>query len=160
VASRVAAGLLSWFRLHSHNSCCTFFAFQLQEFWIVFIYLIWLISLGAVGALAFVGMNALSIKDDITFDLTNRRLLLLRVVLGALFAVVLTLPFGFIDFIEFCKSLADPSKSKHGIPEMAKQAILLLLPFVLGFSTSLVILILNQLVEAVQAFFGRKPTEG
>ena len=41
---------------------------------------------------------------------------------------------------------------------LTTQAVFLLLPFVLGFSTSLVILILNQFVEAVQAFFGRKPS--
>jgi hypothetical protein len=31
---------------------------------------------------------------------------------------------------------------------------LLLLPFVLGFSTSLVIMILNRVIVGVQAFFG------
>ncbi len=36
--------------------------------------------------------------------------------------------------------------------------MLLLLPFVLGFSTSLVIMILNRLVGAVQAFFGKSGT--
>lgn len=33
---------------------------------------------------------------------------------------------------------------------------MLTMSFLLGFSTSLVILILNQLVESVQAFFGRR----
>jgi hypothetical protein len=128
-------------------------------FWMLIVYLIWLATLGAVGALAFIGMNALSIQDDITFDLTNKRLMLLRVALGALFAVVLTLPFGYPEFLSFCAGIAKPFAEKSPDSEtgvLTRQAVFLLLPFILGFSTSLVILILNQLVEAVQAFFGRR----
>jgi hypothetical protein len=128
------------------------------------VYLIWLATLGAVGALAFIGMNALSIQDDITFDLTNTRLMLLRVTLGALFAVVLTLPFGYAEFVTFCARVAQPFQQLLVKPDsvsteasvLTKQAIFLLLPFVLGFSTSLVILILNQIIEAAQTFFGRR----
>jgi hypothetical protein len=141
----------------------------IESDWPIFLmlldYLIWLATLGAVGALAFIGMNALSIQDDITFDLTNRRLMLLRVALGALFAVVLTLPFGYSDFLSFCSRIAkpflQPPSPNTGAPDaglLTKQAVLLLLPFVLGFSTSLVILILNQFVDAVQTFFGRRPS--
>jgi hypothetical protein len=133
-------------------------------FWMLVVYLIWLATLGAVGALAFIGMNALSIQDDITFDLTNKRLMLLRVALGALFAVVLTLPFGYSEFIKFCARVAQPFQQlieKAGTAPtdasvLTREAIFLLLPFILGFSTSLVILILNQIVEAVQTFFGRR----
>jgi NO-binding membrane sensor protein with MHYT domain len=70
-------------------------------------YLGWLMSLGAIGAIAFIGMNALSIQEDITFDLTNRRLIILRIALGALFGLVITLPFGFNQFVFFFVS---PSK--------------------------------------------------
>ena len=134
-------------------------------FWMFLVYLVWLATLGAVGALAFIGMNALSIQDDITFDLTNARLMLLRVALGALFAVVLTLPFGYGEFVTFCASVAQPFQQLLVRPDgastetsvLTKQAVFLLLPFVLGFSTSLVILILNQMIEAAQTFFGRRP---
>ncbi len=110
-------------------------------------------------------MNALSIQDDITFDLTNTRLLLLRVALGSLFAVVLTLPFGYAEFLTFCARVAQPFQELIAKPGseptaasvLTKEALFLLLPFVLGFSTSLVILILNQMVEAAQVFFGRRP---
>jgi hypothetical protein len=129
------------------------------EYVLFFVYLIWIASLGAIGALAFIGMNALSIQDDITFDLTNMRLMLLRVALGALFGVVLTLPFGYPEFLNFCKAIWKPSEfydPAAGV--LTKQAVFLLLPFVLGFSTSLVILILSQLVEAIETFLGRKRT--
>jgi hypothetical protein len=89
---------------------------------------------------------------------------MLRVALGALFAVVLTLPFGYPEFLAFCDGIrfphlpTNPDKPPATGSVLTTQAVFLLLPFVLGFSTSLVILILNQFVEAVQAFFGRKPS--
>jgi hypothetical protein len=133
-------------------------------FWMLLSYLIWLATLGSVGALAFIGMNALSIQDDITFDLTNTRLMLLRVALGALFAVVLTLPFGYAEFLTFCARIAQPFQQLIAKPGseptdasvLTREAVFLLLPFVLGFSTSVVILILNQIIEAAQVFFGRR----
>ena len=67
-------------------------------------YLLWLVSLGAIGSVAFVGMNALSVQQDATFDIGNKRLMILRISLGALFGLVLTLPFGFSSFLDFIKS--------------------------------------------------------
>jgi hypothetical protein len=123
-------------------------------------YLVWLVSLGAIGASAYIGMNALSIQDDITFDLTNVRLMSLRIALGALFGVVLSLPFGFPEFVKFCKVAWKPSvfyDQNAGATTIAEQAAFLLLPFIFGFSTSLVILVLTQLADAVQTFLGRRP---
>jgi hypothetical protein len=123
-------------------------------------YLVWLLSLGAIGASAFIGMNALSIQDDITFDLTNARLMYLRIALGALFGVVLSLPFGFPEFLSFCRVAWKPSifyNPKAGAVSIAGEAAFLLLPFIFGFSTSLVILVLTQLSNAVQTFLGRQP---
>jgi hypothetical protein len=105
------------------------------------------------------------VQEDITFDLTNRRLMILRVVLGGLFGLVLTLPFGFQDFLNFCSNIggAIPLHEKPGdtvkpSDSVTWQAVTLLMPFVLGFSTSLVILVLNQLVDGIQAFFGKRST--
>jgi len=118
------------------------------------VFLFWVAALGAIGSIAFIGMNALAVQEDATFDLLNKKLVWLRVVLGALFAVVLTLPFGFRPFVAFIQELF----SEAGVPssELVPKSVLLLLPFILGFSTSLVIMILNQFVEAVQSFFGRR----
>ncbi len=112
-------------------------------------------------------MNALSVQDDMTFDPTNKRLTMLRISLGALFGLVLALPFGFTDFVTFCHGLvnvngnATSRLSDVALPagQIAKQALMLLLPFVLGFSTSLVILVLNRLVDAVQSFVGKAGRE-
>lgn len=120
-------------------------------------YLMWLISLGAMGSVAFIGMNALSVQQDATFDIGNLRLMILRISLGALFSLVLTLPFGFDTFLDFLKQISGGIKREMSAQEISTQAMLLLLPFVLGFSTTVVILILNRLVDAIQTFFG-KPT--
>jgi hypothetical protein len=119
---------------------------------IVPFYLFWLASLGAIGSISFIGMNALSVQDDATFDLSSTKLLTLRILLGALFGVVLTLPFGLGSFSLFLESLMDNKPQA----KLTLNTLILLLPFVLGFSTSLVILILNQCVESVQTLFGRK----
>jgi hypothetical protein len=118
------------------------------------LYVFWLLSLGAIGSIAFIGMNALSVQEDATFDLTNARLMCLRITLGALFALVLALPFGFRDFVNFCADL----KAGSANASFTMQAVMLLLPFILGFSTSLVIMVLNRLVDAVQTFFGKVST--
>jgi hypothetical protein len=119
------------------------------------LYVLWLASLGAIGSISFIGMNALSVQDDATFDLSSAKLLVLRISLGALFGVVLTLPFGFSSFNTFIGMLmnGDDEALAQGL---IVQSLLLLLPFILGFSTSLVIMILNQFVDAIQSFFGKK----
>jgi len=86
--------------------------------------------------------------------------MLLRISLGALFGLVLALPFGVRDFLDFCRNIAAESSvtlasADSAAGKVTKQALMLLLPFVLGFSTTLVILVLNRLVDAVQSFFGK-----
>jgi hypothetical protein len=129
---------------------------------IIPLYVLWLASLGAMGSTSFIGMNALSVQDDATFELTNARLLVLRIALGSLFGLVLTLPFGFPSFVKFVAFLLSGGQDASGSTvvstgvSLAEQSALLLLPFVLGFSTSLVIMILNQFVDAAQTLFGKK----
>jgi hypothetical protein len=102
-------------------------------------------------------MNALSIQTDATFDLTNHSLLAVRIVLGSLFGVVLSIPFGFDSFVTFCETIGRGAAQggQNAWVSYGIQATLLLLPFILGFSTSLVILILNRLVESIGVFFGQ-----
>jgi hypothetical protein len=122
------------------------------------LYVAWLCLMGALGSIAFIAMNALSLHKDITFDLTNRRLLNLRVVLGALFGLVLAVPFGFGDFVKFgsdVRSIASLPGSSLDTDTM-KQAVLLLLPFVVGFSTSLVLSFLNRIVEGFDVILGKR----
>ncbi len=110
----------------------------------------WIVTVGALGAIAFVLVNALGIQVDPTVDVTDKDSTMFRVLLGALFSVILTLPFGFPIFKNFITQIVDPN-SKVIEP---KEAVMLLMPFLFGFSTSLVLTVLNRLVESVQTFFG------
>jgi hypothetical protein len=104
-------------------------------------------------------MNALSIQSDVTFDLTNHSLLAVRILLGSLFGIVLSIPFGFESFVRFCESITRQGpdiSAANGVAGISLQAVLLVLPFILGFSTSLVILVLNRLVESIAVFFGER----
>jgi hypothetical protein len=123
------------------------------------LYLLWTAFIGAIGAIAFLSMNALSIQNDVTFELTNQSLLAVRIVLGSVFGVVLSIPFGFERFVSFCESIArrNPTpESGNSVVGISLQAALLLLPFILGFSTSLVVLVLNRFVESIAVFFGER----
>ena len=120
-------------------------------------YLFWTICLGGLGAIAFLSVNALSIQTDVTFDLADKSLLAVRIVLGSFLGLVLSIPFGFDSFVAFCELIGraapDPGAS-NTIVSVRLQAALLLLPFIVGFSTSLVILILKRFVESIAVFFG------
>jgi hypothetical protein len=116
-------------------------------------YCLWIACLGAIGAIAFLSMNALAIQRDVTFDLTNTSLLAVRIALGVLFGIVLSIPFGFHGFAAFAQSLARGA-TDHPADLGLVGVLPLLLPFILGFSTSLVILILNRLLKSITVFFG------
>ena len=62
----------------------------------------------------------------------------------------------FSEYVLFCISLVGGVAGSSQGADLTKQAVMLLLPFVLGFSTSLVIMLLNQFIEGVQAFFGKR----
>ncbi|KLU22959.1 hypothetical protein EOS_27915 [Caballeronia mineralivorans PML1(12)] len=129
-------------------------------------YLFWLVSVGALGAICSIAMNVLSVQEDETFDLTNSRLLAVRLIVGVLFGLMLSLPFGFDAFRSFGRQLVGldttitiSAASLTPMPGKGPwlQALFLLLPFLLGYSTSLVILVLTRLIAGLQAVFGRQP---
>jgi hypothetical protein len=75
-------------------------------------YFLWAALLGAFGGIAFLSMNALSIQKDITFDLANKSLLAVRIVLGALVGFFLSMPFGFYSFVAFLG--VNRTRNPHG----------------------------------------------
>lgn len=135
-------------------------------------YVLWLLSMGALGSISFVSMNLLSIQRDSTFDLTSDRLLSIRVITGTLFALVLGLPFSHLMFLDFAHTVngeyiagvdlpwPEILKKIKADPETQRrewqQAIYLCLPFLLGFSTTLVTLLLNRLLAGFQTILGRQ----
>jgi hypothetical protein len=117
---------------------------------LLIVFVFWLLCLGSLGSMAFILVNALGLHVDPLVDVTNKQLVMIRAGLGALFALILTLPFGFVAFQAFYRSV------QTGGPFEQKDALTLLMPFLLGFSTSLVLSVLNRLIESVQTFFGVK----
>jgi hypothetical protein len=109
---------------------------------------------GALGSIAFIYVYALSTQLDSELDATSPPMVVIRVLMGALFAMILSLPFWYNSFYKFGHIL-DPSP-KDQQPEL-KDVMALLFPFVIGFSTPLVLSILNRLVESVQTLFGVRP---
>jgi hypothetical protein len=117
--------------------------------WRYFAYLMWTSGLGALGSLGFLAVNSLGIQRDATFDLSDKALVALRIILGALFGSIVAVPFFYPDFAKYAQSVVAPQPTADltsGVP--------LLVPFLLGFSTSLAMAVLNRLVSGVETIFG------
>jgi hypothetical protein len=126
-------------------------------------YVIFSTSLGALGALGSLSLNAILVQSDIRFDPSNTRLIAIRIVAGALFGCILNLPFGYdsfrsliIEYNTFVDSINRPP------PLSFSEASLLLLPFIFGYSTSAILMILDKLIHALETFMGEpeKRTSG
>jgi hypothetical protein len=82
-------------------------------------------------------------------DLTDRNFLIIRVILGTLFAVLLGLPFSPLGLNVFI-----PLYWNHEIFPSQSNLVFSLIPFLAGFSTNLVLVILGKFVVAIEAVFG------
>jgi hypothetical protein len=120
--------------------------------WHICCYIVWLMTLGVLGSVAYVAMNALSLEKDITFNIGNRKLLTIRLILGAIFGLILALPFGFDQFEQFVRQI-----TSNGAGADAKRAAMLLMPFVFGFSTTVVLTFIDRVVDAVGVILGKLP---
>ena len=125
------------------------------------------ISQGGLGACAFLGTSVItktSILNQISpqanpttqenstprenVDLTDYNFLIIRVILGTSFAVILGLPYSTIGLNIFSDLYW------QGNPVTTETVILSLIPFLAGFSTNLVLVILGKFVLAIEAVFG------
>jgi hypothetical protein len=112
------------------------------------VFLVWTSCLGGLGAIGFLAVNSLAIQDDATFDISNRSLVGMRIVLGALFGCIVSLPFCFPYFKDFTDWVINGGDLAGG------RGVLLLVPFLLGFSTTLVMAVLNRMIGGVESIFG------
>ena len=128
----------------------------------------WLISQGGLGACAFLGTSVIvgsaqqakgilqtaegktSNESPLpeSADVTDRNFLIIRVILGTLFAVLLGIPIGIVSL----KSISNVWWGGD-LPNDAT-LVWIFAPFVAGFSTNLVLAILGKAVAAVETFFG------
>jgi hypothetical protein len=131
-------------------------------------FVLWVVCLSALGSVAFISVNALSIQNDATFDITNGKFVWLRIVLGILFGVIITLPSSYKPFGDFTWAMREliwdhPTPSGIGATGGATgsattisptQIAILIFPFLIGFSASLFMAIINRMVSGVQTMFG------
>jgi hypothetical protein len=110
---------------------------------------VWCFSLGALGAIANISLNVLLVQSDIKFDITRRKLVYLRLMIGALFGLIISLPASWPGFDSYTNFLADAAR----IPNVGA-AVSLLLPFTLGFSTALILSLMERISRAVGDLFG------
>ncbi len=123
--------------------------------WRLLSFLLWCVSTGMLGSLAYVSVNILSIQKDATFSIEEHRLVHIRVVLGTLFAVILSIPFGWDKFVRFSVIAAQVTGQEQAqTKELVGLGIYLVMPFVLGFSTPVALTILGRFASAIDAFFG------
>ncbi len=133
---------------------------------------LWNLALAGLGACAFLGTTMISetarmntnvragnvtagVPPDSDFDLSDRDLIWTRVVVGILFGFLLGLPLsaGSLTFVEEQIIAGDIRNTKIN-SELAQNITMILLPFVFGFSTTLVLGIMERLMSAIRAMFG------
>ncbi len=140
----------------------------------------WILALGGLGSCAFLGTTLISENARLNttsvlttqspsggqisseFDLTDRNLILTRIVIGILFAFLLglSLSSGSLKFIvgqvvegnAFSQSAS--ANTLKSAQEYAAILGLTLLPFVVGFSTTLILGIMDRFVSSIRTIFG------
>lgn len=119
--------------------------------------IIWTVAQGGLGACAYLGTKAAmkrtdrapseSLSDSV--DITDRSILKIRVILGCLFGALIGLPIANLALTK----LTDAIYSPDGRFELT-DFVLMILPFLVGFSTNLVLAILERCIDSVRTFFG------
>ena len=124
----------------------------------VITFLLWTLSQGALGACAFLCVSATvhALKERSassplypTIDVTDENILSVRIILGALFALLIALPIGGRSIVIVYQAFLET----HPIPAI-EDWIIVLIPFMFGFSTTLVLAIFNRIIGGISALFG------
>jgi len=126
--------------------------------------LFWTSALGGLGTAAFFGTSLLAqlasahANDEAKLkEITDYNYLQARLIVGVLFAFVLGLPFGRLSLDTASTSLYDDIVWNA---DLVTTAMHILAPFLLGFSTALVLAILDRLIEGMKTILGvGQPTQ-
>jgi hypothetical protein len=118
----------------------------------------WTCALGGLGTSAFFGTSLLaqlasaSANDQAKLkEITDYTYLQTRLMIGILFAFVLGLPFGHLSLATASTSLYEDVVWNA---ELITTMLHILAPFLLGFSTALVLAILERLIEGIKTTLG------
>jgi hypothetical protein len=130
--------------------------------WYYFISLLdvlsWTCALGGLGTFAFFGTSLLSQLASATGtdqaklkEITDNNYLQTRLMIGILFAFVLGLPFGYSSLDAASGSLYTNVRWDENLVTTIAH---IMAPFILGFSTTLVLAILDRLIDGIRTVLG------
>jgi hypothetical protein len=129
----------------------------------LFSLIVWTAAQGGLGACAFLNTTVIIKKPDVvtnpgapvsSIDITDENVLKTRIILGALFGFLIGLPLSYQSLQTINGSLLSSATNFNPPTPTATQIAIMLVPFLLGFSTNLVLVILERCVASIQAFFG------
>lgn len=129
---------------------------------------VWTISQGILGACAFLGVSVVTARTarqgttsdplGLSIDITDQNILTIRIILGAMFAFLIGLPLSYEGLTTIIKSLwpsaPTPGAATGSTSISLSDYVFLLAPFMFGFSTSLVLGVLNRIVRAINTLLG------
>ena len=119
--------------------------------------IVWTVAQGGLGACAFLGTRIATKRTDKTLtdvltditDVTDEGILRIRIVLGCLFGSLIGVPIGSLAFDKMGNAIYDSS-----VTLSPSDFALIVLPFMVGFSTNLVLAILERFIDSIRTFFG------
>lgn len=143
----------------------TLFKLQPREgLWDVFFMvslIVWTVSQGVLGACAFLGVSVVTARTArqgttsdplaLAIDITDKNILTIRIILGAMFAVLLGLPLSYKGMSTISNNLF--GNGATSLPNLTNY-VFLLAPFMFGFSTSLVLGIFGRIVKSINTLLG------
>lgn len=109
-----------------------------------FYYTVWVVVLGFLGSLSFIIINALLVTNDAKFDISNRKFVYMRLLLGVILSSVIAFPFTWYpyrDFVDYL-GMTEPDANLNFTDDLGN-IMRIMLPFILGFSTTFGISILT-----------------
>jgi hypothetical protein len=143
-----------------------------------FIAIIYSLAQGGLGACAFLGTSVISksaedinrvqnsseqgskdneISQQLT-DITDRSFLKIRIILGALFGFLLGLPMAHAALHSIWFSVQFFTTSHQGVTMpvgvSAESIAVMVMPFLIGFSTNLVLVLFSRFIAVIQTLFG------
>ncbi|MBR0740867.1 hypothetical protein JQ581_28420 [Bradyrhizobium liaoningense] len=119
--------------------------------------ILWTVSQGGLGACAFLGTRIATRRFDKVplesaidvADITDESILKIRIILGCLFGSIIGLPIAAMALDKMANAIYGDSSSLA-----PADFALMILPFLVGFSTNLVLAILERCIESIRTFFG------
>lgn len=139
---------------------------------------IWTLSQGGLGACAFLGTSVITRRaeeivraqnapdtnasaertpSELT-DITDRNFLRSRILLGALFGFLLGLPVSHLALHIIFGAVTNNDWPNNNFPPKVgvspANIALMIMPFLIGFSTNLVLVLFSRFISVIQALFG------